>query len=173
MKHALASPILKLEEGIVKAELAVIVGALAMILICIALNVIDRTFAMPWPDMSEPALIGMSLLAFIGGAYAVRFKAHIAIELVQGSGPVFSRICSVAADLAILGLSAMIIIYGSDFLDYVYSMNERTVEMRIPLSIPIGSMVLGAVLSVFHVVCGWLRPSAASVGGSDGQESTT
>ena len=175
MRRAAANPVLKLEEGIVRLELVVIVGALAMILICIALNVIDRFFAMPWPDLSEPALIGMSLLAFIGGAYAVRFKAHIAIELVHSiPGSLFSRICSVAADVAILLLSVLIILYGYDFLDYVYSVREKTVELRIPLVIPVGSMLLGAVLSVFHVLCGWFRPAAGTVARSgDDQEEPT
>ena len=143
-----------LEKRVVTAELSVIVLALALMLLSIVLNVIDRTFNLPWPDLSEVALIGMSALAFVGSAHAVYSGGHIVVDfgdlIPEGA---WRRWGSWLADLAVIVMSALILIYGKDFLTYVLSMDERTPELDLPVGIPAACLIGGSALSIFHVIC--------------------
>jgi len=149
------------EKWIATAEIVAITLALAVMLVAVVLNVIDRTFNLPWPDLSEPALISMSVLAFVGSAYAVYSGGHIIVDLgeVIPAGR-WRRRTAWIVDLCILVLAVLIVLYGSEFLAYVVKISERTPELDLPLWLPVGCLVGGSVLSIFHVLCRLLRAMA-------------
>lgn len=163
MMNPLARFLSALERPIVAAELAAIAGALAIMLAVVCLNVVSRTFALSLPDLSEPALISMSVLAFIGSAYAVQSRNHIVVDLsdlIQSDR--WQRYAAWFADLAIVVLSVLILIYGGDFLAFVIQVDERTAVLEIPVALPVGCLVAGSLLSIFHVGCRFARAFGGS-----------
>lgn len=145
----------RVEKLIVAAEVAAISLALALMLLAVTWNVVDRTFDSPLPDVSPVALLAMSVLAFIGSAYAVYSGGHIVVDLgeVLPAGG-WRRWTARVVDLAVLAFSAAILIYGGEFLLYVFQMGERTPDdLELPVWVPVGCLVGGAALSIFHVVC--------------------
>jgi TRAP-type C4-dicarboxylate transport system permease small subunit len=137
----------------------VIGGALAAMLISIVVNVLDRTFAWPLPDLSEVAIACMSVLAFIGGAHAVRESQHISIELgdMLPHGPGARATVRIAIDGATVAFSVLLIVYAWSFLEYVLQMGERTPELDLPVALPVSCLIVGSSLSIFHVTCRWVQ----------------
>lgn len=158
MKSRLLSVAGRIERAIVSAEVVTIVTALALMLIAVTVGIIDRTFALPWPDLSEVALIAMSVIAFIGGAYAVYIKGHITVD-IRNLVPHQAtwRLLSVIVDLAVLLFSLAILRYAGSFMQYVVAVGERTPELELPIAFPVGCLIVGAVLSIFHVTCRLFR----------------
>jgi TRAP-type C4-dicarboxylate transport system permease small subunit len=154
MKRSAAAAILRAERGIATLELIAIGIALALIFATVSIGVVDRTFALPWPDLSEIALMGMSVLAFIGGAYAVYAKAYIVVDVADLiTVPSIRRVASGIAAIGVLIFSAAVLKFGSGFFAYVWQIGERTPELNLPIAFPAGCLLLGALLSVFHVLC--------------------
>ncbi len=157
MKSALRV-LLKSEKGLVAAELVVMVLALVIMLAAITLNVIVRSFNLPLPDLSEPALVSMAVLTFVGSAYAVYTGGHISVDLGEMIATAKSRRwVAWLVDLAIVTLSALILVYGSAFLVYVVSIGESTPGLGLPLALPVGCLIGGAALSILHVGCRYAR----------------
>lgn len=153
----------RLEGWVARLELLVISLAMATMLACVSIGVVDRTFALPVPDLSEIALIGMAVLAFIGGAYAVYSGGHISIDVMDMvASPVVRKVAGWGVDLSIVAFSAAILVYGGPFMAYVFSIGERTPELELPIAFPVGCLMAGAVLSIFHVVCR-LLPGAGAI----------
>lgn len=148
----------KLEKTIAAAELAVIVSALAVMLGSVCWNVVSRTFALPWRELSEPALVAMSVLAFIGSSYAVYSGNHIVVDLDDLIPAArWRRRTGRLIDAAVLAFSMLILYFGLDFLTYVLRVDERTAMLDIPLAMPVGCLLGGAVLSIFHIGCRFAR----------------
>jgi TRAP-type C4-dicarboxylate transport system permease small subunit len=154
MKRSAAAAILRAERGIAKLELIAIGVALALIFATVSIGVVDRTFALPWPDLSEIALMCMSVLAFIGGAYVVYNKGYIVVDVADLiTVPSIRRVASGIAALGVLVFSVAVLKFGSGFLSYVWQVGERTPELDLPIAFPVGCLLVGALLSVFHVLC--------------------
>jgi TRAP-type C4-dicarboxylate transport system permease small subunit len=154
MKHGAAAAILRAERGIARLELGAIGVALALIFATVSIGVVDRTFALPWPDLSEIALMCMSVLAFIGGAYAVYAKAYIVVDVADLiTVPSVRRVASGIAAIGVLIFSVAVLQFGSGFFAYVWQVGERTPELGLPIAFPAGCLLVGALLSVFHVLC--------------------
>lgn len=161
--------LLKGEKGVVAAELVVMVLALVIMLAAVTLNVIVRSFNLPLPDLSEPALVSMAVLAFIGSAYAVHTGGHISVDLGEMIASAKSRRwVAWLVDLAVVTLSVLILVYGSPFLAYVVSIGEGTPGLGLPLALPVGCLIGGAALSILHVACRYAR----TVAGEDHRRAT-
>lgn len=148
----------KADAGLQRCELVVICLCLAGILLAVCANVISRTFNLRWIEVSEFALFSMTVLTFIGSAYAVANRAHISIDLseVFGGSRAIKRWLSWSAELVIAITCVLVIVYGGDMLRYVVRFEERSASLELPLWIPVGSLWLGSVLSLFHLVVGWV-----------------
>lgn len=145
--------LLRVDKAIGVGELWTITVALAVMLVCVMLGVIDRTFALPWPDLSEIALMSMAVIAFIGGAYAVHINGHISVDVLQvTASPKLRRALGILVGISIVAFSIALIAFAGPFLLYVMRMSERTPELELPIAFPVGCLVAGSVLSVFHVV---------------------
>lgn len=142
----------QVERGVAAAELAAVALALVVMLGAISLNVLSRNFKLPLPDLSEPALVCMSVAAFLGSAYAVYKGAHVAVELGALTARA-SKLLAWIVDASIVAMSGFVVVYGAEFLAYVISISESTPELGLPLAIPVGCMEAGAALSIFHVAC--------------------
>lgn len=151
------------DSVVMSAELAVIGASLTVILVAVAGNVLTRTFNLRWHDMSDIALVAMSLLTFIGSAYAVAARAHITIDLGDAfpATAAMQRWAPCVSDVAVVVTSGLIVVFAGDFLAYVIKIDERVSGMNIPMWIPVGSLWLGSLLSVFHVICRLWRRSGS------------
>lgn len=153
MAHAI-STIRRVESAVVTVELAAIAIALLVMLCAVVLSVVARTFSLSWPDLSEIALMSMSIIAFLGSAYAVRSKDHITLDIAETiPSQAIRTVLPVMTDIAIVIFSGAILMYGGPFMAYVFELGERTPELQLPMIIPVACLVGGAALSIFHVVC--------------------
>jgi TRAP-type C4-dicarboxylate transport system permease small subunit len=106
----------------------------------------------------------MAVLAFIGSAYAVHVGGHISVDLGEMiSNARWRPWVAWIVDAAIVVLSGLILMYGSEFLAYVVTIDERTPGLGLPLALPVGCLIGGAALSIFHVACRY----AGAVAGED------
>jgi TRAP-type C4-dicarboxylate transport system permease small subunit len=144
----------QVERVIARIERVVISIALGIMLLAVTLDVLDRTFALPWPNLSEVALMAMAVLAFIGSAYCVYSGGHITVDVAEAiSSPRVKRALAIAAQVSIVVFSAAILYFGTPFLLYILQLKERTPELELPLAFPVGSLLVGSTLSIFHVIC--------------------
>ena len=163
----------KADQWLQRCELVVICTCLAGILLAVCANVISRTFNLRWIEVSELALVAMTVLTFIGSAYAVACRAHINIDLSQflGGSAGTKRWLANIADGVIALTSMLLIVYGGDMLLYVIRIGERSASLELPLWIPVGSLWLGSVLSLIHLaidrVQRWTYESTAYASGGD------
>lgn len=154
----------KADEGLQRIELVVICLCLAAILLAVGTNVISRSFNLRWLEASDIALVCMTVLTFIGSAYAVARRAHITIdlgEMVAGAAGL-KRCLAWGADAVIALTSLLFVVYGGDMLRYVIQVDERSSGLELPLWIPVGSLWLGAALSLFHLGVSWVLRWAPS-----------
>jgi tripartite ATP-independent transporter DctM subunit len=97
-----------------------------------------------WTD--EVARCALSVLAFVGGAFAYRQNAHATVGmLVQRLPPAARQIMRAIADLLVLFVSALVGIAALDFLAAGWS--ERTPVLQLPagligLPLPLGMALL-------------------------------
>lgn len=148
----------KADDWLQRFELLVICLCLAGILLAVCANVVSRALNLRWLEVSDLALAAMTMLTFIGSAYAVARHAHINIDLrevMPGSG-VLKRWLYWGSDLVIAVTSLLLIVYGGDMLAYVIQIDERTASLELPLWMPVGSLWLGSVLSLIHLALAWV-----------------
>lgn len=161
----------KADEGLQRLELLVICVCLAVILLAVCTNVLSRSLNLRWLETSDLALVCMTVLTFIGSAYAVARRAHITIDLGEmfAGAAWIRRAMAWSADAVIALTSLLFVVYGGDLLAYVIQVDERSSGMELPLWIPVGSLWLGAAFSLFHLGVSWVqrwKPSAAAPDGA-------
>jgi TRAP-type C4-dicarboxylate transport system permease small subunit len=147
----------KANDWLQRCELVIICLCLVCILLAISANVISRTFNLRWIEVSELALLSMTVLTFIGSAYAVANRVHISIDLAEffGGSKEVKQWLSWIADGVIAVTCVLLIVFGGDLLLYVIKFDERSSSLEMPLWIAVGSMWLGSVLSLFHLCALW------------------
>lgn len=131
------------------------VAALAMFVImgAITATIVVRILDLPLLSLGEIAVVAMSPLTFIGGAYCSHMHRHITIDLVEllADGPVKTV-------LHLLASASMVVFAGVfawltwDFLAYAFTSGESLIDLGTPVAIPVGCMFLGAALMGVHAI---------------------
>lgn len=152
------SMLAKIEKGIFKVESVIITISLAAMFIAVVVQVITRTLGMSSVGMTEIGMLGMSILTFIGTAAITYTKDHITIELEQ-----IIHSTKVIHWMKVI-TNVIVVIFGIVFISVAYSFfmftitsGDKTIELGIPVAIPIGAMLLGIILLIFHALCDLAR----------------
>lgn len=147
-----------IERKIFKIEAFIISISLAVILITVTIQVLIRILGLNSIGTTEIGMVCMSILTFIGTAAIMYSKDHITIDLKQliKSKLVYFWM-DVLMTIALLVFCVIFINIGYKLLQFTISSGDSTLELGIPLAIPIGSMVLGIVLLLFHAICDLIR----------------
>jgi TRAP-type C4-dicarboxylate transport system permease small subunit len=111
--------------------------------------------ALPWPE--ELARYAMIWLTWIGGGLAMRYGAHVAVEIVINAMPLRLRAVTVAAGrIGILIFLAVCLVYGLQLVDRVSQ--QSTVALGVSMQIPYLSIPVGAALMIYHLAIVTLAP---------------
>lgn len=138
-----------IERKIFKIEAFIISLSLAVILISVTIQVLIRVLGLNSIGTTEIGMVGMSILTFIGTAAIMYSKDHITIELKQ--------LIKSERALFLIVFCVFFINIAYKLFQFTLSAGEGTLQLGIPTAIPIGSMVLGTVLLLFHAVCDVVR----------------
>jgi TRAP-type C4-dicarboxylate transport system permease small subunit len=148
----------KIEGGIFKVESIIITVSLIAMFIAVVVQVITRTLGMSSVGMTEIGMLAMSILTFIGTAAITYSKDHITIELEQiiHSAKVIHWM-KILTDVIMIIFGVVFISVAYSFFAFTLTSGDKTIELGIPVAIPIGAMVLGIVLMIFHALCDLIR----------------
>lgn len=147
-----------IERKIFKIEAFIISLSLAVILISVTIQVLIRVLGLNSIGTTEIGMVGMSILTFIGTAAIMYSKDHITIELkqlIKSERALF--LMDMLMTLFLIVFCVFFINIAYKLFQFTLSSGEGTLELGIPTAIPIGSMVLGTVLLLFHAVCDVVR----------------
>lgn len=139
-------------ENVLVTVQQVLVGLLmAVAFVCLVIMVPVRYFDLPLPDLSEMSIASIASLAFLCIGLLVRTGGHIAIEvadLVRAR-----RVKFVIRQLTNIGILLFVGVFGVQayaLLASALESGESSIALHIPLAIPMGALVVGLVLAVFH-----------------------
>lgn len=144
---------LKIEKILAKIELSCVVIPFVVIFVTVVLQVFQRYFNLPIADTSELSMTSMTVFAFMSMGYLLFTDAHITIEvhkLIKNY-----RILAIVETLMYLLLIAFSILYlylSWDLFGFALSTGSATTQMRIPLVIPYGALLLGFICMIIHAV---------------------
>lgn len=147
-----------IERKIFKVEAIIIATALAIIFIAVTVQVLIRMLGMNSVGTTEIAMVSMSILTFIGTSATMYTKDHITIEITQ-----LIKSQKLVYWVNVI-LTMLLLVFGIVFIRIVYTLlnftlysGDKTLELGIPLAIPIGSMVLGILLLIIHSICDLIK----------------
>jgi TRAP-type C4-dicarboxylate transport system permease small subunit len=125
--------------------------AMAVVILAILFSILIRTFALPFPDTGELAIVAMSPLTFVGGALCTHLHQHLTGDIVEAlpEGKLKRGIDAVAAFLTGL-FGVFFVILSWDLFAYALSSGETLIDFGTPISLPVGFMLCAAALIVFH-----------------------
>ena len=123
-----------------------------------SIQILVRFFDLNVVGTSDISLLNMSFLTFIGLGITVFTKDYIAIEVYDLiSNPRIKAIVQLVSSVAMLIFGAVIIFVFYPFFSYLLESGEKTLELGIPLALPIGSALLGAGFVVLHSIGNIIR----------------
>lgn len=139
------------EGGLSAFEKGVAALSMLVILLGIVVMVVARVTNLPLPATGELAIVAMSPLTFIGGAFCTYMHRHITIDAVEALGsPAVRRVVRVLASMAMALFAGLYSWLAFSFFEYVWSSGERLIDMGTPVWIPVVCIVLGSVLMMVH-----------------------
>ena len=150
--------LLKLEE---------IIMALASfgLLFAIFIQVVCRyLLKVPTPWAEELARYLFVLMSFVGSAYALANSSHIEINLIDQvvqkyfRNPIrMRRIIEASGIILTIVFLCVFGVVFSEFLSNIARRGQASASMQIPMVYPMGSILVGTVLTTFHGVYLLLR----------------
>jgi len=150
--------LLKIEKQVYKIEALVISLSLLVIFLAITAQVLIRLIGMNSAGTAEIGMFGMSLLTFIGTPAIMYTKDRITIEIAE---TIKSEKIHLLLDALV---TILILVFSVVFIQVVYNLflfilesGEKTLELGLPVTIPIGSMVIGMGLLIFHSICDFAK----------------
>jgi len=144
----------KLEEILVTVASVVMVALVFVQVLC------RYVFLIPLQGTEEAARYLMIAATFLGAAVAVKRKSHIKIELrhLFRLGPRAMAAWNLAVD--VLGFAAMCLLVWLVYPPVTQS-TENSTALDIPMAIPLGAVLVGALLMLIHYGLGILRDAVA------------
>lgn len=123
--------------------------ALAAMPILVGIAVLSRYtgwFVATWTD--ELTRIAFAWAAFLGGAVAVKHRAHFRMTLLRDRAPAsYRRWLDIASDVALVVMGAMLVFFGISMVQLVAG--QLTPVLRLPawlnaVAVPIGGSLMAA-----------------------------
>jgi TRAP-type C4-dicarboxylate transport system permease small subunit len=160
----------KLESGLARVEAVLVALVMAVMFVAGVAQVVIRTAGMRSAGTDEITTLSMAVLVFAGAGLVVYTADNVAIEVLDYLKNERARRALRLVGVCAVGLFAVIFGYYSwDFASRV-GLNERTLQLGLPVMISAGSMVVGAVLMFVHTVGSALRLVAGEEGHDAVQE---
>lgn len=142
-----------MEKILAKIELLCMVVPFVIIFATVVLQVFQRYFNLPIADTSELSMTCMTVFAFMSMGYLLFTDAHITIEvhkLIKNY-----RTLAIVETLMYILLIAFSVLYLYliwDLFCFAWSAGSATTQMRIPLVVPYGALLLGFLCMILHAV---------------------
>jgi TRAP-type C4-dicarboxylate transport system permease small subunit len=149
--RGLLDRLMAVEKAIAGIEIWVVIAALAVIILAVLVSVLIRSFALALPDTGEIAIVAMSPLTFVGGALCSHLHLHLSGDLLANlpEGRLKRGLDAVVAFLTgLFGLFFVVLAW--DLFAYAFETRETLIDFGTPVALPVGFMLCGAVLIVFH-----------------------
>lgn len=127
--------------------------SMAVIVVAIGVTVLTRLLNLPLPSLGEIAIVAMSPLTFVGGAYCSHLHQHLSIDIVDTmpDGPLKTLI-HMAAALSMAGFAGTFAWLAWNLFSYAWASGERLIDLGTPIWIPTGFIFLGSALMCVHAV---------------------
>lgn len=143
----------KFEKILAKIEMLCIVIPFVIIFATVVLQVFQRYFNLPVEDTSELSMTSMTIFSFMSMGYLLFTDAHITIEvhkLIKNYK--ILAVVEVIMYLLLIAFSVLYLYLSWDLFSFALSSGSSTTQMRIPLVIPYGALLLGFVCMIIHAV---------------------
>lgn len=143
----------KFENFLFLIEKIIITLMMTIMFLTVVLQVIVRFFNFPIPDTSEISLISFAVMTFIGAGLLVYEKGHITIEvstLFKSKKLIF--LFELLASITMLIIISILFNLGYSLLAFALESHEATMTLRIPMSVPFSSLIIGLVLMLIHTI---------------------
>lgn len=143
----------RIENTIARVEKAIVIIAFVVMLTSIFLQVCFRALGLPLMGTVDIGLLSICVLTFIGFGLAVYTKDHITIEVTDLlRAPKLRKVVHFLSEILMLTFSIVLITIVYPFFTYIVKSGEKTIELGIPIMLPIGALVIGAGLAIVHAV---------------------
>lgn len=155
----------RINRILLKLEEVIMVVSSFGLLFAIFIQVVCRyLLKIPTPWAEELARYLFVWMSFVGSAYALANMSHIEINLidqvVQKSFRSSRRMGRIIEAAGIVLTIVFLCVFGvvfSEFLSNIARRGQTSASMQIPMIYPMGSILLGTVLTTFHGVYLLLR----------------
>ena len=143
----------KLEAILHKIEKVFVVIPFVIIFVTVVEQVFQRYFNLPIEDSSEISMICMALFTFIGMGMLVYSEDHITIEvhkLIKSN--LVLAIIECLMYVLLIAFSVLYIYLGYDLFAFAMKTGTATTQLRIPLALPYGAMLVGFICVIIHSI---------------------
>jgi len=143
----------KFEKLLHKVEKLFVTIPFFLIFVTVVEQVFQRYFNLPVADTSEISMISQAVFTFIGMGMLVYSEDHITIEVHKLIKNV--RVLAVVETIMYLLLIAFSVLYiylGADLMAFALRTGTATTQLRIPLALPYGAMLVGFACVIIHAV---------------------
>lgn len=151
------SKLARLESALARIEAALVQLVMVIMFVAGVAQVVIRTAGLRSVGTDEITTLSMAVLVFVGAGLVVYTADNVAIEVLDYlKSDRARRYLRMVGVLALAVFSVVFGYYSWDFAGRV-GLNERTLQLGLPVMISAGSMVVGAVLMFVHTVGSALR----------------
>lgn len=152
------------EKAVLKLERMLLAVLLLLILIVLIIQVVCRyVLYIPTPWAEEIARYAFIWLSFVGAGTAFATNEHIEIDAINTvvekifkdnskKNAVNKGIYIVALVITVVFLLALGLVY-SQFIMGIARRNPISPSLKIPLLIPMGGVLIGIILMLYHAIC--------------------
>ncbi|GAA1487964.1 TRAP transporter small permease [Brachybacterium sacelli] len=161
----------KLESAVAAAEKAVVTICLTLAFASVLIQIARRVFDLMWfPDVYDLALVCAAVMTFLCVGLLTYTQGHIAIDLTSYIPSPTLRLRLLTA--SVVAVIVFVAIFGKLAIDlflFGVQSGSHTVQLKIPLLIPYGALVLGLALCLFHSLMHWnrMRKDPEKIGASE------
>jgi TRAP-type C4-dicarboxylate transport system permease small subunit len=150
--------LLSLEAVVVRLEEAVVFAVLALLVVTLALQVVSRfvlPFALDWTE--ELARAGQVWLVFVGAAVGARRAEHFVVELfMERVAFPGKRFVARLVDVVVVGFFCMLA--GIAVRTTFDGSGQTMPTLGVSVAWAYAAIPVGCILMAFHFAIAWIRP---------------
>ena len=143
----------KFEALLYKIEKLFVVVPFVLIFVTVVEQVFQRYFNLPIEDTSEISMICMAVFTFMGMGMLLYSEDHITIEvhkLIKNQKALV--IIESIMYLLLIVFSLFYLYLGYDLFQFTMRTGSANTQLRIPMVIPYGAMLLGFLCMILHAI---------------------